>query len=200
MPSEWSAIINAGSEDRNREFKSSFPWDRRTHGETMAKVTKSILAMSNLRDGGHIVVGVEDDENGRGVPRGVLSEHLMTYSYDLMADFVRQYAEPYARFNLDVVEDSGRSFVVVSIVGFDEVPVICRKSYGDILSEGLVYVRPRSGRPRSERVTSYVDMRELLDLAGEKRLRRYLEILSISQEGADVDRRQFERQLEGFGS
>lgn len=200
MSGEWTSIINAGSEDRNREFKTSFPWDRNTDGETMAKVTKSILAMSNLRDGGHIVVGVEEDENGRGVPRGVLPEHLMTYSYDLMADFVRQYAEPYARFNLDVVEDSGRSFVVVSIVGFDEIPVVCRKSYGDVLSEGLVYVRPRSGRPRSERVTSYVDMRELLDLAGEKRLRRYLEITSVAEQGSDADRELFERQLGGFGS
>jgi len=166
----------------------------------MAKVTKTILAMSNLRDGGHIVIGVEQQESGKCVPKGVLPDHLQTYSYDLMTDFVRGYAEPYVRFDMDVVEEDGMSFVVASVVGFDEVPVVCRKSFGDILAEGTVYVRPRSGRPRSEPVTSYVDMRELLDLAGEKRLRRYLEITSVTEQGSDADHELFERQLGGFGS
>jgi len=198
--SEWSPIIFAGSEDRNREYKASFPWERSTDGETMAKVTKTILAMSNLRDGGHIAIGIDEERNGYFAPKGVQEEHLATYSFDLVADFVRNYAEPYARFGLDVVEEQGKTFVVLSVAGFDEVPVICRRSYGDVLHEGLVYVRPQSGRPRSEAVTAYVDMRELMDLGAEKRLRRYLEMISVGSSPTGEDARRFEEQLEGFGA
>ncbi len=198
MPGEWSALINAGSEDRNREFKESFPWDRRTHGETMAKVTKSLLAMGNLRDGGHIVIGVEEGTSGRYTAAGVQSAHLRTYTPDLVADFVRRYAEPYVRFSYEVVADGGRDYVVLAVVGFDEVPVICRADYGTALHQGRVYVRPLSGRPRSEEVRDYVDMRELMDLAAERRLRRYLEIVSVAESSAARDQELFDRQLEGF--
>jgi len=197
LTSEWSVIINAGSEDRNREFKASFPWDRATHGSTMARVTKSILAMSNLRDGGHVIVGVEEDASGRGLPAGIRDADKRTYTYDLVADFVRQYAEPYAQFNLDFVVDGGKSFVILSIAGFDEVPVVCRKNFDGVLAEGRVYVRPQSGRPRSEAVTSYVDMRELMDIGAERKLKQYLEIISATQSPTDEDRRRFEHQLEG---
>ncbi len=197
--SEWAPIIFAGSEDRNREFKASFPWDKSTDGETMARVTKTVLAMSNLRDGGHILIGVKEDSNGHGIPEGMQQNHTASYSYDLVADFVKQYAEPYARFSLDVVEEQGNTFIILSVTGFDEAPVICRKSYGDILHEGRVYVRPQSGRPRSEAVGTYVDMRELMDLAVEKRLRRYVKMLSVASHPGDQDATMFEQQLEGFG-
>jgi len=197
--SEWSSIISRASEDRNREYKTSFPWERTTDGETMAKVTKTILAMSNLRDGGHIAIGVDEDKSGCFSPKGMQQADVATYSFDEVADFVRNYAEPYARFGLDIVEEQGKMFVVMSVAGFDEVPVICRKSYGDILHEGLVYVRPQSGRPRSEPVAAYIDMRELMDLAAEKRLRRYVEMISVASSPTSEDAGRFEKQLEGFG-
>ena len=156
MNSEWRSIIYANSEDRNREYKTSFPWDRSTNGKTMAKVTKTILAMSNLRDGGHIVIGVDELPNGEYKPTGMQDPHLITYSCDVIADFVKEYAEPAAEFHFDIVRVDGMSFVILSVSGFLDVPVICRKSYNDILSEGAVYVRPRSGRPRSAPLARYV--------------------------------------------
>jgi predicted HTH transcriptional regulator len=129
---ESRTLVYAGREERNREYKASFPWDRNTAGETMARVTKSILALSNLRDGGHIVIGVDP-------------AHLGTFSFDNAADFVRNYAEPYARFSLEIVPLDGKKFVVLSVEGFDEYPVICKKSFGNVLAEGIMYVRPLGG-------------------------------------------------------
>jgi len=125
---EYQSIIYAGSEDRNREYKESFPWDRRTHGETMAKVTKTILAMSNLRDGGHIVIGVNEGTSYQSV--GMQDDHLVTFSYDAIADFVRNYADPYARFALDVVTLDELNFIVIAVSGFDEFPVVCNPLSG----------------------------------------------------------------------
>ena len=87
---EYRSIIYSSTEDRNREFKQSFPWQRSTHTNTMAKVTKTILAMANLRDGGHIVIGVEEDQNNPNLfnPVGVSQAHLETYSFEEIADFV----------------------------------------------------------------------------------------------------------------
>jgi predicted HTH transcriptional regulator len=166
----------------------------------MAKVVKSILAMSNLSDGGHIVIGVKEvsEAEGRYEPVGMRSDHLDTFSSDALADFVRNYADPYAKLDVEVVSLDGRDFIVISVSSFDETPVICKRDYASILSEGAIYIRSRSGRPRSEPVTLYVDMRELMDLAIDRGVRRFLEKQSRIGVVAFNDREKFEQQLADF--
>ena len=199
-PDDARALIQAKREDRSREFKESFPWRREAAGETMARVSKTILAMSNLRDGGRIVVGVAEPVQGSTDwrPVGVDPDHLGTFSFDTVADFVRKYAEPYARFDLDIVELGSAKYVVIAVEGFDEVPVVCKVSYGHILAEGAVYVRPRSGRPRSEPVSNYADMRELLDLAVERGIRRFLRAQTVARAAQQVDEQLFSQQIKEF--
>ncbi len=99
---DYRNIIYRGTEDRNLEYKRSFLWKQKPEKETMAKVTKTIIAMSNLRDGGHIVIGVAEqaDQIRRYRPEGVYPEHLRALNQDNVSDFVRAYAEPFARFSL----------------------------------------------------------------------------------------------------
>ena len=52
-------IRNAIGERKNIEFKGSVSWDEQA---TRIKLTKSILAMSNIRDGGMIIIGA--NQNG----------------------------------------------------------------------------------------------------------------------------------------
>ena len=49
-------IILHGREERNIEYKESVPWG---DADIKAKLTRAALAMSNIRDGGYIVIGVE---------------------------------------------------------------------------------------------------------------------------------------------
>jgi predicted HTH transcriptional regulator len=198
----YRSIVFAGREDRNREYKASFPWDRKKHGDTIARVVKTILAMSNLRDGGHVVIGVDEITTPKGTehrPIGVQDAHLSTYSYDQVADSIKVYADPSAPFSLDVISLDGMNFVVIAVVGFDEYPVICKTNFGDnILANGVIYYRPKSGRPRSEPISSYVDMRELMDLAVERGVKRYIQLQArISTLGAS-DQESFQRQLGDF--
>lgn len=197
---EYRALIYAGSEDRNREYKSSFLWDRKKNGETLAKVTKSMLAMSNLRDGGHIIIGVEETGPPAQpfIERGMLEDHISTFSFDSIADFVRNYAEPPIEFNVELVNDDGKDFVIIAVKGFDEHPVICKKNYGNVLSEGIVYFRSRSGRPRSEPLRAYSDMRELMDLAVERGVRRFLALQARVMPGGIDGEEQFEQQQQEF--
>ena len=55
-PGDLGILINWPREERNLEFKCSMSW---ADASTKAKLTKSVLAMANLRDGGHVVLGVE---------------------------------------------------------------------------------------------------------------------------------------------
>jgi len=199
-PENYRPIIFAGREDRNREYKQSFPWNRRSHGETMAKVTKTILAMGNLGDGGHIVIGV-NQVPGEGLqfePVGIQDDHMQTFSYDDVATFVGKYAAPYASFTLDVVTLDEMAFVVITVAGFDEFPVICKSNYGQVLSAPVIYVRPRGGCPRSEPISDYVDMRELLDLAVERGVRRFLQMQARVVSPSPSDEERFEQQLGDF--
>lgn len=193
-------IMLANGEDRNHEFKASFPWRKKVAGDTMARVTKTILAMSNMRDGGSIVIGVAEPTPGTTVWRqtGVSPDDLETFSFDAVADFVRMYAEPYATFNLDIFEFESLKYVEIAVVGFRELPVICRDNYGSILSQSAVYVRPQSGRPRSEPVSNFSDMRELLDFAVEQGIARFLRMQIVSRHARQTDEQQFREQSERF--
>ncbi|HYA41798.1 MAG TPA: ATP-binding protein [Syntrophobacteraceae bacterium] len=193
-------LMLANGEDRNHEFKASFPWSKKTAGETMARVTKTILAMSNMRDGGTIVIGVAEPIPGTTLWRqiGVSPGDLETFSFDAVADFVRRYAEPAATFNFAIFGFESLKYVEIAVVGFQEVPIICRANYKDILSESAIYVRPRSGRPRSEPVSNFSDMRELLDLAVERGISKFLRMQHVTRRPGLSDEQQFENQIKGF--
>ncbi len=69
---QFIELTQLAKEVRNLEFKRSTPWDS---SEFKAKIVKSILAFSNVRDGGAIVEGENkvrehgegDEEEGKQV-------------------------------------------------------------------------------------------------------------------------------------
>lgn len=194
-------LILAGQEDRNREFKQSFPWDKRTNGSTVIRVVKTILAMGNLQDGGHIIIGVNEPDPSKGIgyePAGIQEEHLRTYSHDKITDLVHEFADPMPIVEFRIIPHENKKFAIISVMGFNEFPIICRKSYESLLSQGSVYYRPRSGRPRSETITNYSDTRELLTLAVEKGIVKYLQQQSRIRMSDVDDKEQFENQLGDF--
>ncbi len=174
-------LIAIGREDRNLEYKQSSSWDDRIF---RAKLAKSILAMSNLRDGGHIILGIEKQGDGTYSPKGMEQAHIDSFSFDDVARFVAEFADPYARFNLTKEKDElGRQYVWIQVEEFKEIPVICRKSYSDILSAGKVYTRTRRV-PESAEVPGHTEMREILDMATEKGIKTFVQ--RASQAGVQL--------------
>jgi predicted HTH transcriptional regulator len=55
---ELEQILEGGTETQRIEFKGACDWSVRL-------LAKDILALSNVRDGGYIVVGVEDETFNR---------------------------------------------------------------------------------------------------------------------------------------
>lgn len=143
-----------------------------------AKVVRAALGMSNRRDGGMIIIGVEDNQ-GQLNPVGLSAQQLTTWIHDHIADEFRRYALPSIRFDTETRHHNGNPFVVLTVHEFDDVPVLCQKQFIHpdskqlILRKGALYVRPR-GKPETVEVSTVEDMRDLLDLATDKLLRRHV--------------------------
>jgi hypothetical protein len=157
---------------RNVELKRSISWD---DSEVKAKIVKTILGMSNIQDGGYLILGFEEHD-GSFEPVGLSEDDLKSYKYDDVCAEVSRYADPYATFLMEVIEDeeSGRKFLVLSINEFEEIPVICRRNGLQNLQEGVLYTRSRR-LPSTTAVPSQSEMREIIDMAIKKGLRRFIE-------------------------
>jgi len=169
---EFLGIIELGRESRNLEFKGSAAW---TDADFRAKLIKTSLAFSNVRDGGMIVIGVEESEEGSFSFDGVEPAHLDTFSPDDVASQVAQYADPYAKVQVERIENEQKVFVVIQTEEFDEMPVVCKKDGRCNLRRGAIYTRSRR-MPETVEVPSQTEMREILEMATEKRVRKLLEM------------------------
>ncbi|PJZ59459.1 helix-turn-helix domain-containing protein [Leptospira adleri] len=157
-------------ESRAVEFKRSENWD-----SLKAKIVKSSMAMSNLSDGGLIIIGIDED-NKKYQRGGLKSDHLASYSYDIVLSYINSYAEPHISLNYHLVEDPDnelKKFIVLDILSFSLVPTICAKDGIENLRKGAIYIRS-TRIPETAEIRSYSEMRELIDLATERSIRKFL--------------------------
>jgi predicted HTH transcriptional regulator len=163
-------FITHPGEERNLEHKRGIPW---IDAEWKGKICKSMMAMANIRDGGVIVIGVSEDSTGTSfVASGMTSEEADTFRPDEVADFVRQHAVPFVDFTLRRIEHDAKTFIVIQVREFDELPVVCRKTGPNKMRSGALYTRTR-GKPETGEVSSESELREILDMAVEKSIRHY---------------------------
>ena len=102
----------------------------------LAKVTRACLGMSNRRDGGTVIVGIEDKNPGAstGLSESQISDWL---NYDNVADALHRYADPAIRFELAQRSlPGGAPVAVIEVAEFEEIPTLCRKDYSGVLVTG----------------------------------------------------------------
>ena len=194
---DFIEIMGLDHELNGVEFKSPGPM---TNRQLVMQVIKAILGMSNRRDGGTIIIGVGDNQ-GVLNPIGLTPLELSEWTPDAVADQVANYADPNATFTLEKREYEGNSYVVLTVEEFSDVPVLCKRDYGDVLRAGACYVRPRR-KPETTEIPTQADMRDLLDLAIEKGVTRFLErarrvglFISPTVETSTSDQERFDEQL-----
>lgn len=178
---EIEAILGSGYELRGFEVKGP---GLRTDKALFVKVARAMMSMANLRDGGVVLLGV-DDKDLAALGPGMTSDEAESWeSYDDVARSLAEYTDPPIKFDLQALElSTGARVVVIEVHEFDDVPVLCAKDYPGVLRKGALYVRPRK-LPETAEVASSVEMRDVLQLATEKALRSFLEI--ASRAGAEV--------------
>lgn len=171
-------LLQEAPERRDLELKAPGPLDN-TSGFS-ARAVRAIMGLSNLRDGGVLIIGVRElVDTGYDLAReGLEPDDLATWSTDHLATIVNNHAEPSVQAEVRYETLEGKEFVVVRVSPFRETPTICRKPWraGNslILREGAIYVRSLRKVETSE-VSTSEDMRALVQLAVEKQLGEYVE-------------------------
>lgn len=149
-------LLSLGRETPAFEVKESAPW-------SVKFLAKDLLAMANNRDGGVIVIGVEEDEDGRFIRRGVKPEDRATYRADDIRSKFRKFADPPVQLAVDYVRDAqGLEYVVITIASFQRVPVICRSNNNKDVFPGMLYYRTTDGPVQSAPISNAGDMLDLI--------------------------------------
>lgn len=199
---ELEDALSLGYEGRGFEFKG--PGDC---GDKyfLAKVARAALSMGNLRDGGYVVIGIDDSSPERMLP-GLNDDQLNSWlAYDDVAARLSAYCDPPVQLDIaSFTFSSGASVIVLQVHEFGDIPHLCAREYPDVLRRGALYVRSRK-LPETSEVASSVEMREVLDLAAEKRLRAFVEMaeragarivsdIESDEEKGAADRQRFDAQ------
>lgn len=159
---ELESQLEGQAETQNLDFKGASPWD-------VTRFARDILAFSNVQDGGRIVIGIEDKTLVR---QGITDAVKQTYNIDIMRDQMSSYADPHVDFSVEFPTDrDGREYACIRIEPFVEIPVICRRDSVDTQA-GALYYRNRNRRMESARVSNSYDMREIIEVATVRMMRR----------------------------
>ncbi|MEK0336988.1 MAG: ATP-binding protein, partial [Nitrosopumilus sp.] len=156
-------LITHGREERNLEYKGDVNWKTKS---VQAKLIKTIMAFSNIPDGGAIVLGVEQ-EGEIFTASGLSTNNYNSFKQDDVSDVVNGYADPYVELTVRQVLYDNSNFIVIQVKEFSEIPVICKKNGIEMLIRGGIYIRPRR-KHETVIIPSQVEMRELIDSSIDK--------------------------------
>jgi predicted HTH transcriptional regulator len=173
---DFEQRLKLGHETHGVEFKGP---GKRTDKAFLAKVIRAVIGMANRRDGGDVIIGVDPKTLE---PVGLEEDQADTWGYDVLATAVNEYASPSVSFDFERKLYLGHTLVIIEVHEFAEIPILCGKDYGStnvkgatpILRRGACYVRSRH-KPETSEIPSWEEMRELLELAIEKGVRKFLE-------------------------
>jgi len=164
---------NQHAETRYCEFKGNVRWD----SDIRFKIIRTILGLSNVRDGGYIIVGVvQNNSTNLFDIVGLDSSTAQTFDNDTISQMTNNFADTHAEINVKPFPYNDKTLVVIEVHQYGEV-VICRQEHRDndnklVLENGAVYTR-RYRKPETTKATS-LEMREILEIVTEHRLRNVI--------------------------
>lgn len=86
--------------------------------------------MTNLRDGGRVIIGVDDDHSAGLAARGLDTTQLASWrNYDDVAVSLNQYADPSIRFDLEVLSYDSAHYAILHVHEFESIPILCARDY-----------------------------------------------------------------------
>jgi predicted HTH transcriptional regulator len=166
-------ILQGNSESLNLEFKATFDFNINIWARE--RLIRSILAMSNTRDGGFILIGVaENNDKGLNLS-GIDKNHLQLFRTKVedLKSKVESFSSSPVSYEVGIGPYKGNEFILISVSEFFLSPQICRKNgehKDKILEEGAIYIRTLKDKPSSIKLTNPVDIQDFLERATDKQV------------------------------
>ncbi len=163
-------LLDRQSESRSLDYKAPL-----TFGPTKAdkgEILKWLMAFANTRDGGYILVGVQEAA-GRFTPEGIDGNQAASFDPTDIGNFAQNYCSVLPTVSSHRVTIDGADVMLLRVDEFADEPIVCTKDLHDasgktwILRAGSIYVRTPDARCVA--IDSGEAMRGFLDLAVQKR-------------------------------
>ncbi len=166
---EVAALLDSGYELRSVEFKGP---GTTANVDFVAKVARAALAMANQRDGGFVIIGVDEDDDVRS---GLTADQLTEWmDYDNVSDKLNRYADPPMRLDRAHRQlPDGRDVVVLQIAEFDDIPILAARDYERVIRRGELFTRSFR-KPESSARHTQNELRAVLDLATQKQITKFV--------------------------
>lgn len=166
-------ILQGNSENLNLEFKATFDFEKNIWAQE--RLIRSILAMSNTRNGGYVVIGVTENADKTYEFTGLEPEHLLLFkskTEDLKSK-VESFSSSPVNYEIGIGEHKGNKLILISIAEFSLNPLICRKNgeqKNKHLEEGAIYIRTLKDKPSSIKLINAVDIQDFLERSSDKQI------------------------------
>ncbi len=167
---QMAALLEAGYELRNREFKSPFLWSDINSRWLKEKVARAILGMTNTRSGGQIIIGIKEGKKNELIPRGLTDNQLNSFKdYDGIKGYIDGFSHTETNFDISWGELQNNKYVVFTVQEFYEIPAICKKDGQEknILKKDVIYTRSKKA-PYSTIPATDIELREMIHMAVDK--------------------------------
>jgi predicted HTH transcriptional regulator len=158
-------LLEVRAETPTLDYKQGLNWKNATP-DGKVELVKDILAMSNTRGGGDIVLGVRDNDFE---PVGLPEDDFDSFDQTSINDFLHRYTDPPFSCQIYKLTVDAKRFVVVRVPEFREMPIICMRDANStktgklILRNGGLYLRTE--KATSQGISNSYEMRELLERA-----------------------------------
>jgi predicted HTH transcriptional regulator len=157
-------LVRLGNENRNLDYKGGFSWEEATNDEK-CEIAKDILAFSNTRDGGVILIGVNDKS---GALEGLTERQYTSFDQTKFNSFVHKYTDPRHTSKVHRIVVDEKRVVAIDIPEFADVPILCARDANSSVNQSKLILRRAALYMRTDKATSEpIDdadaMRELLN-------------------------------------
>jgi len=163
-------LLESGYELRNIEYKPPFNWTDKKATWVRERTIRALLAMTNTRSGGQVIIGVEVKNDKSVNLKGVSDAELKSFEdYDGIKGGVDGFSFTNTDFDISWGKHENKRYVVFTVHEFSEIPVICRKN-GDskgILTTFDIYSRSKKAPYGSIKATD-AELREMIHMAVDK--------------------------------
>lgn len=169
-------LIAIGNENRNLDYKGPFSWAAAQKDEQIA-IVKDVLAFANTRDGGVLLVGVNDKT---GVLDGLTDEQSSSFEQTRFNDFIQEYTEPKHACFIYHRDIDSKKIVVVEIPEFSDTPILCKRTVQSTADPKKILLRKAGLYKRTDKATSELveDSSEMRELLNRGLLRRQDELMT----------------------